>query len=279
MDTFAEFKDFPVQVTLLEKAEGTMDELLDKEPHDDTKDARWSAWLFQVIAGLAAAQHWFGFVHNDLHTNNIMWVKTEKTHIVYRILKGKGKDKGGKTVYYRVPTYGYIMKIIDFGRASFWLPEPAGFFISDAFYPGNDAGHQYNCEPFFDPKNGKRVEPNPSFDLCRLAISLLESLYPQQPAAAKPIKIMSREGPKSYPETESSVYNLIWEWLTDDAGKNMLREPNGKERYPDFDLYAAIATDVHRAVPSAQIEKSVFLPFRSETAPTGSEGDVYDLWV
>jgi hypothetical protein len=99
------------------------------------------------------------------------------------------------------------------------------------------------------------------------------------PAVAKPIKIMSREGSKSYPETESAVYNLIWEWLTDDAGKNMLREPNGKERYPDFDLYAAIATDVHRAVPSAQIEKSVFLPFRSEVAPTESEGDVFDLWV
>ena len=88
-EQFAEFKQFPVQVTLLEKADGTMDELLEAEEDDaalaDTKEARWSAWLFQVIAALAAAQHWFGFVHNDLHTNNVMWSKTEATHIYYRI--------------------------------------------------------------------------------------------------------------------------------------------------------------------------------------------------
>ena len=279
-EMFAEFKDFPVQVTLLEKAEGTMDELLDDEidpeKHDalsGTKEARWTAWLFQVCAALTAAQHWFGFVHNDLHTNNVMWCSTAETHLYYRI------HKGAAITYMRVPTFGRIMKIIDFGRASFHLPDPAGFFISDAFYPGNDAGEQYNCEPFYDAADGPRVEPNRSFDLSRLAVSLLESLYPERPAATSPVRVMSREGAKIHTETVSGVYNMIWEWLLDDEGKNILRLPSGEERYPDFDLYKAIAAHVHKAVPAKQIEKAVFSGFSCLARDVPSGSAVYDLWI
>lgn len=278
-EMFAEFKDFPVQVTMLEKAEGTMDELLDDEMDPEkhelaaTKEARWTAWLFQVCAALTAAQHWFGFVHNDLHTNNVMWCSTAETHVYYRI------HRGSAVSYMRVPTYGRIIKIIDFGRASFHLPDPAGFFISDAFYPGNDAGEQYNCEPFYDAADGPRVEPNRSFDLSRLAVSLLESLYPERPVAASPTRIMSREGAKIHTETVSGVYNLIWEWLLDDEGKNILRLPSGEERYPDFDLYKAIAAHVHKAVPAKQIEKAVFSGFSCLARDVPSGSAVYDLWI
>lgn len=272
---YAEFADFPVQVTLLERAEGTLDELLDAEEDDpslaETRDARWAAWLFQVIAALSAAQHWYGFVHNDLHTNNIMWVTTADEYLYYRIHKGKG------STVMRVPTYGRIMKIIDFGRATFTLPEPGGFFISDAFYPGHDAGEQYNCEPFYDAEEGDRVEPNPSFDLCRLSVSLLESLYPERPDAVKPVRVMNREGAKIYTETVSGVYNMLWEWLQDDSGKNVLRRPDGEERYPDFDLYKAIAAEVHSAVPCLQLEKPLFAGYKF----TGDVGGacVYDLHI
>lgn len=276
---YVEFKDFPVQVTLLERAEGTMDELLDEEDEEDsamleTKEARWSAWLFQVIAALTCAQYYYGFVHNDLHTNNIMWCSTTEPYLYYRVHK-----RGGSGSYIlRVPTYGKIMKIIDFGRATYHLPDPAGFFIPDAFFPGNDAATQYNCEPFFDPKEGSRVEPNPSFDLSRLSVSLLESLYPNRPDAAKPIKIMSREGSKVYSETVSGVYNMLWEWLIDDSGHNILRLPSGKERYPDFDLYRAIAAEVHKAVPRQQIERAIYQSYKySEKVPDGEQ--VYDLHV
>lgn len=275
MDVYAEFTDFPVQVTLLERVEGTLDDLLDAEwNNDDEKEEHWKAWLFQIIAALSTAQYLFGFVHNDLHSQNVMWSRTEKTHVVYRVQN----TRTGKHTYYQVPTYGYIMKIIDFGRATYTLPEPAGFFISDAFFPGNDAAQQYNCEPFFDVRNGKRVEPNPSFDLCRLAVSLLESIWSTRPANATPIKLMSREGPKSYAETVSPLYNLLWEWLTDDAGKNILRTPAGDERYPEFDLYSAIAADVHRAVPFQQIEKTIFAGYRLEGGVDTTD-PVYDLHV
>ena len=275
-EQFAEFSNFPVQVTLLEHAEGTMDELLDDEDDDnetlvETKDARWAAWLFQVIAALTEAQHYFGFVHNDLHSNNIMWSGTGQTHLYYRVIKGK------ESFYMKVPTYGRIMKIIDFGRASYHLPDPAGFFISDAFFPGNDAAEQYNCEPFYDETEGKRIEPNRSFDLARLSISMIESLYQDRPAATTPTRIMSKEPGKMYTETVSAVYNLLWEWLQDDEGRNILRLPDGEERYPDFDLYKALAADVHRAIPSKQIEKALFAGYRCTKEDLPSEEPVYDL--
>jgi len=274
-EEFVEFSNFPVQVSLLERAQGTMDELLDDEDEEDTKmletkDARWAAWLFQVIAGLCAAQHYFGFVHNDLHTNNVMWSGTDNTDIYYRVVKGK------ESWYMKVPTYGRLMKIIDFGRASFTVPG-VGFFISDAFFPGNDAASQYNCEPFYDSAEGKRVEPNTSFDLCRLAVSLLESLFPDRPAAVAPTRIMSREGNKHYTETVSPVYNLLWDWLTDDSGKNVLRTPNGEERYPDFDLYRALAAEVHNAVPKVQVEKPIFAQFRCAAKDIPANTPIYEL--
>jgi serine/threonine protein kinase len=260
VEQFVEFRNFPVQASLLERAEGTMDVLLDDENDDDpemakTKEVRWAAWLFQVIAGLIAAQHFFGFVHNDLHTNNVMWNTTEQEFIYYRVAKNK------EVFYMKVPTFGRLMKIIDFGRASFTVPG-VGFFISDAFFPGNDAATQYNCEPFYDASEGKRVEPNTSFDLARLAVSMIEALYAERPANAVPIVVASREGSKLYPVTVSPVYNLLWEWLTDVQGKNILRTPKGEERYPDFDLYRALAADVRNGVPANQVMKPVFQQFR-----------------
>lgn len=270
---FVEFRNFPVQVTLLERAEGTLDSLIDDEDETmlQTKESRWSAWLFQIIAALTVAQYWFGFVHNDLHTNNVMWSSTDQPYLYFRI------RKNDEIVYKKVPTFGRIMKIIDFGRASFHLPDPAGFIISDAFYPGNDAGNQYNCDPFFDSEEGKKIEPNPSFDLCRLAVSLLDSLYSERPDTKKPIVVMSREdgGKKLYTETVSQVYNLLWGWLQDDAGKNVLRDSNGDERYPDFDLYRAIAADVHKAVPKQQIGQPLFDEYNCTEVPEGAP--MYDL--
>lgn len=271
LEQFAEFHDFPVQVTLLEHAEGTMDVLMEEEyeEEEETKEARWSSWLFQVIAGLVVAQHYYGFVHNDLHTNNVMWSSTDQEFLYYRVTKGR------EVFYMKVPTHGKLMKIIDFGRASYHLPEPAGFFISDAFFPGNDAAEQYNCEPFYDKEDGKVVEPNRSFDLARLSVSLIDALFPERPEAVKPVRIMSKEPGKMYTETVSAVYNLLWEWLQDDEGKNILRLPDGEERYPDFDLYRALAADIHRAIPARQIEKTLFSGYRIESVPEGAT--IYDL--
>ncbi len=268
--TFAEFSNYPVQISLLERADGTMEDLIEEQDDEDPlKDLKWAAWIFQVVAALCEAQYYYGFVHNDLHTHNVMFVNTDLEMIHYKIVKEGVADQ-----FISIPTFGKLMKIIDFGRASFTLPEShGGFYISDAFFDGNDAAEQYNCEPFYDPSNGPKLEPNPSFDLCRFSVSLIESLYPTKPEALSPTKIMNKEGSKIYTETVSPVYNLLWSWLLDDKQHNIMRLPNGKERYPSFELYQKIASEVHSAIPSKQIFKDAFLCFKQESEPILESGD------
>jgi hypothetical protein len=259
----AVFKNFPVQFTVLERCDGTMDDLMEDEVAStapdmlETKEARWTAWMFQVIAALTTAQTSYDFVHNDLHTNNVMWCGTGETHLYYKIVGPSGGDR-----VYRVPTYGRIFKIIDFGRATFRPPTAAaskksGIWIPDAYAPGADAEGQYNCGAYYKPDRPK-MGPNRSFDLCRLAVAVLDTLWPEQPGEKDVKKVLSREPGLVQNETVSPLWNLLWLWLTDDKGRNVLRLPNGEERYPEFDLYCAIARDVHNAVPAAQLTLPLF---------------------
>jgi hypothetical protein len=259
-------KNYPVQFTVLERCDGTLDDLMEDEIADDatadmqeTKEQRWTAWIFQVIAGLAAAQQTYDLVHNDLHTNNVMWCGTGETHLYYHVTGSPGGDR-----FYRVPTYGRIMKIIDFGRATFRASAATGdnrIWFPDAYAPGADAAGQYNCGQYFEQGKPK-VQPNKSFDLCRLAVAMLETLWPSVkdggPEVAQPRKVLTREPGRVQAETVSPLWNLLWLWLTDNQGRNVLRSPDGSERYPDFNLYCAIASDVHNAVPAQQLTLPLF---------------------
>lgn len=259
-------RNYPVQFTVLERCDGTMDDLMEDEIADDatedmreTKEQRWTAWIFQVIAGMTAAQQAYDLVHNDLHTNNVMWCGTGETHLHYHVTGAPGGDR-----FYRVPTYGRIMKIIDFGRATFRAPAATGdnrVWLPDGYAPGADAAGQYNCGPYFEQGRPK-VQPNKSFDLCRLAVAMLETLWPSVkdggPELTQPRKVLTREPGRVQAETVSPLWNLLWLWLTDKHGRNVLRSPNGSERYPDFNLYCAIASDVHNAVPAQQLTLPLF---------------------
>lgn len=253
-------RNFPVQMTVLERCEGTMDNLMEDEVSEEatpdmreTKEQRWTAWMFQVVAGLATAQQFYDFVHNDLHTNNVMWSGTGETHLYYHVVGAPGGDR-----FYSVPTYGRIMKIIDFGRATFRPPTSNNrMWFPDSYAPGADAWGQYNCGPYFDQTKPK-VLPNKSFDLARLAVAVLDTLWPEPPAAQEPRKALTREPGRIQHETQSPLWNLLWLWLTDRHGKNILWKPDGSDRYPEFDLYCAIARDVHGAVPAQQLTLPLF---------------------
>jgi serine/threonine protein kinase len=227
--------------TLLELEEETDDDML-----QESKDERWSAWIYQVIAALSVAQHYYGFIHNDLHTNNIMWCGTEEEYLYYKL--------DAKT-YYRVPTFGNLMKIIDFGRATFYLGKD--LLIPDSFEEGADAGGQYNCPPFFT-KDEPRIDPNPSFDLCRLAVSMFDALYQDTPGIKTPEKIVAEEEGRISYETESELHNILWSWLTDDSGKNILRNPDDSERFPDFDLYKHISRHAQNCIPRLEARRPYF---------------------
>jgi hypothetical protein len=266
---FSVLRDFPVMLIAVEENRGTMDSLMDNEAEVGAAvgtpewEQRWSAWIFQVIAALAAAQSLLGLTHNDLHTNNVVWTPTEEEYLYYKKLSGE---------VFRIPTFGKLFRVIDFGRAIFTINGEQ--FISDDFRHGNDAAGQYNFKPLFPRPAAKGiVAPNASFDLCRLAVSMIEPIFPDRPEPRKGGKTLSSEKGLVVQETVSDLYNVIWSWMIDDDGKNVLIEPNGDERFPDFGLYKHIAAKVHGAVPSLQFQHPAFDKFqiRPVEVPAGQK--------
>ena len=272
LNVLAKIHNFPVMVLFTESSEGTMDSLLENfeevgaKPGTKKWDEIWLSWLFQIISALCVVQAMFGFSHNDLHTNNIVWIKTDIKFLFYR-------SRDGTT--WKIPTHGKMFRIIDFGRAIFWINKK--LFCSDDFSEGNDAADQYNFGPLKTDNVTPEVHPNPSFDLCRLAVSLFEGLFPVEPLIKKGAMILSAEPGLKVKETESDLYNLLWSWMIDEDGRNVMMEPNGKERYPDFDLYKVIAAKVREAVPSEQITRPIFDRFRVSKNSVG-KAKVYNLF-
>lgn len=218
--------NFPVEVIALERCSKTLDHLMVK---DILSDEEWEAALMQIVLILATYQKLFAFTHNDLHTNNIMYIETDKKFIYYCFNKK----------YYKVPTYGRIFKIIDFGRSIYTFNSK--FICSDSFHRSGDAATQYNCEPYFNDKK-PLVEPNYSFDLCRLGCSLFDFFIDDIDNVTSECK-------------KSRLTNLVVDWITDDNGRNILYKKSGIDRYPDFKLYKMIARTVHDKVPSQQLIK------------------------
>jgi len=226
---FVYINNFPVQLICLEKCNGTMDELFEKNKMNVKTSA---SALFQIIMILLVYQKTFHFTHNDLHTNNIMYIETEIEYLYYKY----------KNTIYKVPTYGKIFKLIDFGRSIYRFNN--NLFCSDSFSIGGDAATQYNCEPYMN-ENKPRIDPNYSFDLCRLGCSIYDFI------------IEHDKNPGDFDELQKTVYR----WCTDDKGKNVLYMSNGEERYPNFKLYKMIARTVHKHTPENQLEYPFFKQF------------------
>ena len=253
-----ELPTMPVIMVYQECHEGTMDKLLEQDEICGHKrgskgwERIWLAWIWQVMAALGFLQKTICFTHNDLHTNNVLWRETKDEFIYYR-----SRDN---TVW-RVPTYGKIFSLIDFGRAIFRLGKE--LWISDDHWSGNDAGGQYNFGPILNRYEPK-VTPNPSFDLCRFAISALDGLFEEIPAKRKGRMIppLSQDGSWIVYETISPLFNLLYSWTVDDEGKTIYEDEEGEERYPGFELYIRIARDIHKAIPREQFTKPIFDTFR-----------------
>ena len=185
---------FPVQVIGMEYCENTFDDLI---LNNELTNEEWYSAFMQIIMILITYQKAFNFTHNDLHTNNVMYNQTDKKYLYYCY----------KKKYYKVPTFGRIFKIIDFGRSIFKFDGKV--FCSDSFQTGGDAATQYNTEPYFNEKK-PRLQPNYSFDLCRLACSIFDYV------------IDDFEEMKDLSKIEDPVKRLIFEWCLDDKGINML---------------------------------------------------------
>ena len=149
--------------------------------------------------------------------------------------------------YYKIPTFGRIYKIIDFGRSIYTVNNV--LLCSDSFSENGTANTQYNCEPFYNPLKPV-IEPNYSFDLCRLACSMVDFI------------VEDMRDINNYRKT-IPVYDLIISWLYDDNGVNVLYKKNGEERYPDFKLYKMIARIVHNHTPEKQFDHVCFKKYET----------------
>jgi hypothetical protein len=242
---WASFKNVPVQMTIMEKCDGTFFDLCSMT----TDEAKHLAWLTQVIFALAFAQRNFSFTHNDLHSNNVMYVSTSQEFFYYNC---EGK-------FYKVPTYGKLIKIIDFERGVANIRvtgmKDSRTFMSDHFNVDEEAGGQYNCEPEYLSKYPV-IKPNPSFDLVRLATSMFWDLFP--------------EGPECLDYRDNTVFKFFTKWLKMEDGFSVMfgKKELKHDRYHGFHLYKAIARFCKDAVPRSQIDELKM--FKVDSVPAGS---------
>ena len=215
--------EFPTQVVVIEKCENTLDKLLDE---GDIKVEELESAIFQIITSLYVYQKKYNFTHNDLHTNNVMYSHTDKEYLIYKI-----KDK-----LYKIPTFGKVYKIIDFGRSIYTYNDQ--LLCSDSFSKNGTAHTQYNFKPYYNEKK-PIVEPNESFDLCRLACSIFDFICDD-------INNINEY------RSAAPIYDLIFSWLYDDNGENVLYKSNGDDKYPGFKLYKMISRIVHKHIPEEQ---------------------------
>jgi len=229
---FVNLYDFPVQLNCIEMLNDTLDNYL--EENGEICETEWKSILFQICFGLAVAQKKFNFVHNDLHSSNIMF-KNTNLEFLYFNFKGK---------CFKIPTFGKIVKIIDFGRATFNVGN--NIFFSDVFKKNGDAEGQYSF-PYNNTLNNCKIKPNKSFDLSRLATTIIEHFQENSP-----------------------IFRLLKLWASDKYGNFLMNYED------DFNLYKIIAKNVKSAIPKNQINKMIFKDFIVERENIDKEEFLYN---
>jgi hypothetical protein len=188
--------------------------------------------LFQVSFALLYLQKYYQFTHNDLHINNVMFTSTSKTFLYYKF----------NNIYYKVPTHGYLFKIIDFGRAIFTFHNR--LFFNDTFEKHGEAEGQYS-KPFnklsFQEKENTPIKQNFNFDLCRLAITILD--------------VCEFNKNINYGTKQAFIDFLHNMTLTDNCESLYDLED-------DFNMYVAISKHASNALPKNIIQNIIFNNYR-----------------
>ena len=222
-DCIAKLLKIPIQLLFIEKLEGTLEDLLD----EDIAEEVLLSCIFQISFALTYLQKHYEFTHNDLHINNVMFKKTESKYLYYKY----------NNIYFRVPTHGYIFKIIDFGRAIFKYRDKV--YMNDVFSDYGEAGGQYTYPKqvqFTMERDKEYIKPNYHFDLCRLSMTILEEL-----------------NDKEYSDDSLKFLNHMCKNSCDISFCDM---PD------DFYLYKSIAKDACNCLPREVIMNDIFKSYR-----------------
>lgn len=185
-------------------------------------EKQWESILFQVIYTLYVAYSYYKITHNDLHLGNILFKETIEEYIYYRI-EGYG--------VYRIPTFGYIVKIIDWNRATFKLNDV--YFANECFERDGDCYGQFIFpEKYYYCKNV--ILPNEHTDLALLASSIIEE-------GNIPIN--------------TKIYELVKGWCTNTYGVCI---PN---KYKKFKMYEQ-SSRCKNSDPSKLFNQSIFTQYK-----------------
>jgi len=222
-DCIAKLTKIPTQLLFIEKLEGTLEDLLDENIDEETL----TSCIFQISFALTYLQKHYHFTHNDLHINNVMFLKTESKYLYYKY----------NNLYYRVPCHGYIFKIIDFGRAIFTYHNKV--YMNDVFSNYGEAGGQYTYPDqvkFKIERERRYINPNYHFDLCRLSMTIIEELDSDH-----------------YSEKFLKFLNHM---CTNNCDLSFCDMPD------DFYLYKSIARDACNCLPREIITNDIFKSYR-----------------
>ena len=142
-------------------------------------------------------------------------------------------------IYYRVPTYGKIFKIIDYGRAILTYKNKT--YLNDVFSKHGEAGGQYSYPSqvsflYNDAQRKDNIQPNFHFDLCRLSMTILEEL----------------KGDDYSEEILEFLKKLCLN----------RKDESFCEMRDDFKLYISIAKDACNCLPREVIVNSIFKKYR-----------------
>lgn len=242
-------KNFPVQMICLEKCHKTLDSLF--RNNHFTNELELMSLFFQVNIILATFKKTFNFIHNDLHTNNIMYVETNEPFLYYTY----------NNVNYRVPSFGKIYKFIDFGRSTYNYKGKV--FCSDSYGPDGDAAGMFNTEPYFN-ENKRRLDPNHSFDIVRLVVSIYDYYF--KASMSSTIKYVPQ--PNSIYRKCKTFESMILDIAKDDHGQNIVYKNNGITRYEGFKIYKMIVRTIHGKTPDEELQRKCYNIFKIDDVET-----------
>lgn len=216
VDTYAIVNHAPVQ---LKFAEYCGEDNINGRIKFNEKE--WESILFQIIYTLYVNWTYFQLTHNDLHLGNILFKPTNEEYLYYNI----------QYKYYKIPTYGYIVKINDWNRATFNLN--GTFFKNDCFDRDGDCYGQFIFpETYYYCRNP--ILPNEHTDLALLASSIInEDNIPHN----------------------SKIYELVRGWCTNKYGVCI------PEKYTDFDMYKE-SSKCNNSSPEKLFNTPIFSQYR-----------------
>lgn len=200
--------------------------------------------LFQTVAAISIVHNFWELYHNDLHLGNIMFKNTNKDYIYYYF----------KNAYYKVPTFGKIVKIIDWNRATM---KYNGVQLNNLEYTNcGDCKDMYRFDNSIQNQK-KRIQPNPSFDLAILAFEILNISK----------KILNKK---------SKLYKLLIDWTNMSNGDNIFSHfSKNDDTESDFHLYIYISKFCNNAIPIKQITKPIFTQYKINKSDIPKNEKIY----